>query len=416
MSIRCTPFEVIADDAKQYRDKFKELGEVIQLLINSVWDEWRAWHVSNGTPKAIRDWQEKWTAFKKGEGDKPEKLGIFASDKVFSKHLYDTLRKEFPALATRPLTLSMNNWNAKVSKIKSARGSCPGWHSMLLHRQGIPQCVDPQPIPFDKANGRLIPPRDDKDHFSIEVKLESIQRVGRNGKPKSVLEPIRLRLWDKGRKMQSRVSLLRAIMRGDIELKGSSICWKGGKLFVNISHEISPAKKVEGDIVATFVPGLDRPATLFYGDRDKWIGGDGRIVASVRRQLMTQRWSRQQTYRKSASSARKGHGRNRAMSKLFILTNRWRDFVRTFNRNMVADLVRICQGEGIVEIAYERHDKTKLFLTKAGKSGERDSSGWDWFGLEKQMQDKLNEIGVRVKFIDMTDDNDVKEKELQSVS
>jgi IS605 OrfB family transposase len=205
-------------------------------------------------------------------------------------------------------------------------------------------------------------------------------------------------------------------MRGDIEFKGSSIHWKDGKLFVNISHDVGEMAKVSGKVTATFAPGTERPATLFYGERDRWIGGDGRIVSVVRRQLMTQRWSRQQTYRKCASSSRKGHGRHRGLDKVTLLSNRWRDFVKTFNRNMTAEIVRICQYENIGELTYERADKTKMFLTNAGKSGDRDSSGWDWFQLEKMIQDKLGEIGVKVKFVDVSDDKDEAGKELETAS
>ena len=130
------------------------------------------------------------------------------------------------------------------------------------------------------------------------------------------------------------------------------------------------------------------------GGRESRIGGDGRIVGSIRRQVMAQRWSRQESYRRCASSARKGHGFKRAMGKVTILKKRWLDFVKTANRNYAVEACKRAVFSGCGVIVFVRPDKESRFLSKTGRFDSRDWSSWDWFGLEKVLADKCMEFGL----------------------
>jgi len=149
---------------------------------------------------------------------------------------------------------------------------------------------------------------------------------------------------------------------------------------------------------ALLAPGRKHPMLLRVNGRNKWIGGDGRVVCEVRRQLLRQRLGRKSAYRQCPTSNSKGHGLTRAIAKVTKLTRRWRDFAKTLNGQMAAQVRAECLKNGIGTVVVGRPKKESRFLTSAGVEGWRDATGWDWFGFERQLKEECNEFGLRIEF------------------
>lgn len=116
---------------------------------------------------------------------------------------------------------------------------------------------------------------------------------------------------------------------------------------------------------------------------------------------MSQRLGRQSAYRQSPTSNTRGHGRNRGIEKVTKLSRRWRDFVVTYNRNLAAAVVTECQRNGVGTVVFRMPEadsprRASMFLSTAGVDARRDSSSWDWYGLEKRINDKCAEAGIQV--------------------
>jgi hypothetical protein len=215
----------------------------------------------------------------------------------------------------------------------------------------------------------------------------------------------RLYLDTRTRPGAKQAAIIERITSGEYAFKGSKIAWHSSERawYVKLGYQLPKAEPIaaDPDRVAYLVPGRDRPWYLWDGGWPKYIGGTGRHVAHVRRQLLTQRWSRQASYR-VASSAGKGHGRKRAYeSKTEALRHRWLDFVKTANEAMVVDVLAYCRQRGIGRVVYFQPvaaKREKRFLAMAGKvPGKRDATLWDFFQAGKILRDKCTEVGVQVQ-------------------
>lgn len=79
-----------------------------------------------------------------------------------------------------------------------------------------------------------------------------------------------------------------------------------------------------------------------------------------------------------------------------MLSNCWRDFVRTYNRNMAIEVCKAAAAAGCGLIVLCKRPGEIRWLQYAGKQSARDSTGWDWYGFEKAVNDKAVEFGLTV--------------------
>lgn len=374
----------------------------------------------------VEDAAKLQAAIKSGDKVKFPKFKWYPMPPELQKHIYRFVVTNWPDLHTRVVALTLNRLQQLVGSTKSAKGNWPGWHSWLLFRQQIPVFTSPCPLAIDKANCYLEAPK----MVDAGACCDSPKKVDAGNKPtkrvvdagstghhtlhcvlsredqpgKKMMKGVtyHLSIWDKGRKMLSRRQMLARIAAGDVTFCGSQLFIKDGKLFAALAYKLPKPALIAGEGTAIVYPMPNRPFGMRAEGRTWRIGGDGRVIGVVRRQLMGQRWSRQQTYRTSATSARKGHGRKRAMDKVFILSNRWRNFVKTYNRNMAIEICRraVAMKCGVVVLS-KRCDESR-WLSRAGKFDRRDKSGWDWFGLEKALRDKAVEWGLVVELHEPT--------------
>lgn len=409
MAIRVAAFEIKFADMPRERaratmNEWRSLCRDIQRATNLIWQQWLVWHVQQDSISKIRediDAYNAWsTAEKKTRGPKP-KWRSEALPKALRKQLYRLLCDEFPHMHGRPLNLLLQEVSKKITQRKAARGSMRGWAAILLAWESIPSATKEQPIPFDKKSAPgeqpFVPPIDRrKENWRMRVRLDRIVKPGRKNSDSTITE---VELVTKTRRAQSQAAHLEKILSGQYKFCGSSIVCRGTKWFALICFDQQREKPViESEKTIVVRPARTHPWSIRVNGRTRWLQGRGEAVGAKRRQLNYERRSRQNSYRNAGSNA-KGHGRNRGMGPVFRLRRRWRDFVHTMNHTLTKELLRVCQAEGagrVVLIQPADEWRETRFLTTAGKTSMRESTGWDWFQVSSMLY-KLRDEGIDVR-------------------
>lgn len=405
MAVRVLRFEIYrveADDVKSVRQRWHGLADQCQRITNFIWRQWLVWHTQNNSPAKIRKYLDglaKWRENKdaKGKpGEKP-KLELQTVSNDLSNALYAGIAGEFKDVNARVQVLLLNSVKKKIKERKAAKGNLSGWMAILLDRESVPSSTRPQPIPFDAKNVKLVPPADSKDNWRLRLRID---RLDQGDKMATSNEDV-VQLLTKRRGIAGHEKILQRIALGEHKFCGSSLYFdrQKRKWFALVCYDKQgEVEQMNPEKAAVLRPGLKRPWMLRYG-RTFWRGGHGRHVAAVRHQLLTQRWGRQDGYR-FAGSANKGHGRERALQPIFRLSKRWKDFVKTCNHQLTANIVRECVEQGIGTLYYFQPTEAKRdtrFLATAGKVASRhDSTGWDWHQVASMLAYKSKEAGIHL--------------------
>lgn len=406
-SVRVARFEVakIHGDAKATFARWFTLMQQCQRVYNVAMRTWLLWHVQNGSIETLKkhfaEFEEWSKADPKTRGTKP-KWGVKDWTPVLGKAVYAACAKEVDGLNLRPLTLLLDVIRKKIGSLPSSKGSGRGWYRVLLGLQRLPAADDELPIPFDakatEKNQGIIAPAKDGGNFRLKLRLDRVRRDGKVST--STLDDFELRTKPRG----GQTEILWKIKAGEYKFCGSQLLYRGGKWFAGICYQ-RPTEEHSGldaSNVAVLSPGLTTPWRIrFRKERtDRWIVGAGRHVSSVRNNLLTQRWSRQQNYRHAASST-KGHGRKRALVPVEKFAQRWKDFVKTLNHTMTKRLVDKCLARKVGKIVYLQPTGRKRdtrFLATAGKiEGRRDSTNWDWSQVASMLAAKCKHVGIELE-------------------
>lgn len=406
-AVRVARFEIgdIQGDSREVMSRWLELSHRIQQITNEYWKQWLLWHESNGSFAVVRDWYNATLAWHKADsaerGEKP-KLSVKPIPSECSKHIYKVLTERYSDIHSRPLTLAVNSIGGLVRSRKAARGSLPGWAAIILSHEALPSSTRMLPIPFDKQN---CPPSDwiAGENGEPIVRLRLDRQAPKKGKKVGTSTVDEFAVRTRTKKALNQRAILERVQSGEYDFKGSSIQYdsKKRKWYLLLCYQ-TPAKAhsaLNPDLEAHLYAEDTHPWVLVVGDREIWINGTGGAVAAVRRQVMSQRASRQNNYH-NAGSANKGHGRNRAMGPVFRLSRRWKDFVKTFNHTASAKVVQICLEHGIGTVVYHQPEGdfgSSRFLATAGKQKwVKDSSEWDWFQVGVMLKYKCSDHGLAV--------------------
>ena len=201
--------------------------------------------------------------------------------------------------------------------------------------------------------------------------------------------------------------VLRRIMSGDYKFCGSKISYNKArrKWFVMVCWKslIEEEKKAAGEHEATIEPGMSYPWDFTINDKIVPLCvGTGADVAGVRRQLLTQRWQRQECYRHGSSSMR-GHGRGRAMVGTEKLSTSWKEFVKLKNHKASTRVVELCVERGVGRLVYRQPTgdaKDSLLLSTAGKiEGREDSTSWDYAQFAAFLGYKCKDAGIHLEVV-----------------
>ena len=395
-------FKVVGAE-KVDRDRWKHLANQIKRVTNSIRRIWLLEHTRLGNDFAVRQYMQSVLDWHKADpasrGDKP-KCGVKCITPAIQAAIYSYVTGAFIDVNMRPVSLAMNLTAARLKSDPGSKSAFPRWMLILADDGEYPSSSSPQPIPFDDQNCEIIVPIKDGDDFHVKLRID---RIGRPGKKPATSTADHIKIQTKGKNCASQTAHLWKIAEGEYALCGSNLVFREstGEWFVHICYRSPMPEKaqVDPDKTAILRPGKKRPWTFrAAGDRSLYVGGrSGRHVHHVRRQLLTQRWSRQEAYR-HAGSARKGHGRKRAMGKVFLLQNRWKDFVKTVNQQVAKEVIDRCVSSQSGRLVYRQPaDGSDRFLHTAGKvPGRTDGTGWDWAQVKAMLETKCKEAGIEL--------------------
>lgn len=396
MTVRTSRIEIFGfGKASGDRDNWLHLSRQMQRMLNRMWQIWLVHHAGQNSAALLRkhlDDFAEWRKIKKGA--KP-KWPVQNCDKTLSNRIYHIISDEFPDVNARTRVLLQNKWQGTLSTRKAANGSLPGWVSILFGNESIPSFTRPQPIVFDKDNGRL--EKIDGVHM-LTVRIERL--CGAEGKVKpSVVESCAL--MTNKRKAASMRTVIDRCISGEYSWKGSSLLFDRGKWFALLSYEMPKNDRKPLDIGKTMyvIPGKLTPWILMAisdDKRDAWrFGGGGKHVEYARRTILDERASRKEHYR-WAGSAQKGSGRGRADAVWTKLSSRWKDFVKRYNHEVSRRIVNMCVMRGVGRIVYCQAKDSQRDRTYLAKAGNRQGSAmlWDFFQMGTLLAYKCEHEGI----------------------
>ena len=389
-------------DWHEARRRWRALGLEVQRVLNDLRAVWLAEHYRRADHVAVRQWiasDMAWAKTAKADRQPRRRVPcpVKCWDAEMGRHVWRELTALHPGLHSRVMTLAINIEQKTLGSAPASTSAYPRWMKILAGEEGIPNSSRHQPIPFDKHNGRLIPPDEPGKPWRFLVRVDRIAS-DTESKPATSTADV-LHLKSGGRNLAGVRKTLDRIASGQYAFKGSSLAVRDGIWYILLSHTIPqpPRAEVDPDRVAYLSPASDRPVHLWLDGWPHYLARQGRDVAHVRRQLLTQRFGRSESY-KLASSAQRGHGRKKWLGKLDKLRRRWRDFVKTYNERLASDTVAACVARGFGSLIYyqpEGRRARRRFLARVGHVPDRrDSTGWDWFQLKTLLARRCQELGI----------------------
>ena len=432
-AIRTEKLEVaqIKGDHKAIRQLWYAQSTDCQRAKNAIWRTWEHWHFVNDSPAKIRVYldalkvyRDKQNEHKKQvaawektkSGPKPKKpkikkpkLDFSAVPPQLQKEMTSAVAAVAPNLHSRVVTLLTNTVVQTIKSRKAAKGNLSGWMAILLDHEGRPASIHPQPIPFDVQNSTLIAPTEKGGKYGMSLRT---YRYALPGKSRCKSEEHTFTILTHRRKTRSQQLILSRICDGTYKFCGSNLLYQKGKWFIALAYEMDVKEPAVGDAVAVLRPGRynthpvrkGRPRlwVLQIGNRKIRIGGTGSHVGGMRDHVVGKRLAYQEHYR-HASSARKGHGRKRALKGMrqWHFRQAWTGFVKRANQNMTTRVRKLCQEHGVGKVVYLQpvgEKKDSRFLSRAGKIEDReDSTGWDWHQVAALLNYKLKDCGIELE-------------------
>ena len=407
MSIKTFRYEIVGfeGDPREIKARWITLADRCREIVNMIWQEWECWHVANGSHAKCLEFAKKLRAFRTEENDRKSgksqsqeelvkpKLDVNAFPDELGKSLYAKIAARYRDVPTRMVTTIQGSTRSKIITGKDVDGVWNVWLSILLNRQGRPNCTKDQPIPFDGKVSRTFTEIKGKfTNYGLAVKISRDEHADKN-----LLIEDRCQLKARG----SGLAIMQRIVSGEYLFKNSSIVYMAskGKWFALICYDDQRGENTMCGASGTAIlhPLQDSPWCLWWKGNWKWFGGRGQYIARQRHDLLTGRWSRQDGYR-YAGSANKGHGRKRALQGVKRLSKCWKDFTKTCNHTLTTEVVDFCVQNKIARLVYLQpmgNKRETRFLTTAGKvPGRIDSTGWDWAQVASLLEYKCNHFGV----------------------
>ena len=389
--------EIVGLDTET-NNRWRMLANTVKRVTNCYWRSWLVGHTIEGNVEPTQQYLAELQAWYKAgsKGLKPRNKVQELPPAVVEWIGKET--KRYAVVNDRCVQLVLSIQRKELFK-PSSKGVIPRWVRILADDGEFPSSSSPQPIPFDRKNSGIIVPTSDGGDFQLRVRVDRIARVGK----KALSTQDVVCLGTRGKKGIRQREILWKIAQGrEYVFCGSQLVYKETKRkwFAHIAYRIKKEVKPELDSgrVAFLRPAKKRPWWLRIAGYHHYLGGKtGKFVAHVRRQLLTDRWDREEGYQYAGSAAR-GHGRTRALGRIPMLKTRWKDFVKSANQQLAHDVIAMCVEKGCGRLIYFRPIGSMVenrFLYTAGKVPEkRDNTGWDWGQVEKFLSEKCHQLGI----------------------
>lgn len=446
---------VVDADWDERKQHWADLTVTTRRVLNDLRCIWSAEHIKAGNHITVREWMAgdiKWARSDKETRGKRVPCPVKAWPKEIAAAVYYQLKKLHPCITLRSMDLARQNEQkvlAKVpaSKSKYGRSAYARWIKVLCGDERLGGSIQPQPLFFDKRNGRLL---HDEQHnwWSFNVRLERVPgdrnrgtdvvdvlKLKTSGKHlggmRTALERIEegieltaplhriLTRWRRAlakakkdhdkpaedraeKRVKEAKEDLDQITLGIHEFVGSRIVREDGEWYLHLCRRFPKPERPDLDPqkVAYLSAGVERPIWLWSGGRREGLRRYSELIVHKRRGLI--RWFLSSTAAfNDASNNRATHGRKRASLPLWKLKNVWNNFCKTWNRQLASEVVKVLVERGIATLVFYQPTDTwreTRCLQKAGKlPGHRDATGWQWHGLKTALQRQCDEVGIEMK-------------------
>jgi hypothetical protein len=411
-AIRVIPVKVLHVQDPAAYDRWQTAAVQIQRAMNRIWLALLIHHEKQGSGPKIRKWIEELrqrgrNGSKKG---KAPPCPVSAIPKELMQSFAQFIRKDCPDINSRCVTLAVNKETKDLCKHKGSVGAFKRWHYVVAGLGDTPVYSRPQPIPIDRQNAKLIPPwdeqRGEEKEWVFQMRLDCFEAKTKRGTKKSASHLDEVILATKGKRAGKVRRILEKIARGEVKFCGSSLELKRkGGWYINLCYQEpqeEPAK-LDPASVAWFAPARKHPWNLLVprmngtAKRRYWIGGVGRVVQWVRRQVFGEKRTRSESY-KFASNARKGHGRKRAE---YDGRNRLANHKKTYNEQCTTHVVQFLADRGIGTLKFVSPSgklESTRFLVRAGTTAKRPDS-WPWFQVKAMLERKCERAGIKLEVV-----------------
>jgi hypothetical protein len=393
----------------------------MQQITNDFYSQWFRLHRQAGSPTALRKWIEEdkeWArkyaklaaaqkAEKNGKKGKNGKKKASDQPKVdipprikcpvqpytneMGIQIYGLLTTQHANLGTKPIGIVTNRLSKTLIKAPATKSKYKRWFRILTGLGEYPQSSKPLPVPFYTSNSNLVVPRSNDEPWKLTVRYEKIEG-------KRFLRPMTFRLTTGGRKLSPIRRVLWKIASGDYILNTSQLVQFEGKWYADICYLI-PGVTASFSSTKTAIVSAGRYGAVLFriNGKTQMRMRSCKHIKRARRSLTLQRFGKNESY-KYASSARKNHGRKvhdwRKKSE-----RNWRNRTKTFNNNWAAEVISTCVKFGIGRlVTYQPTGKWRdsRYLSHVGKIGRSESTAWDWYHMQRQLEQVGKAAGINV--------------------
>ena len=410
-AVKVAKFKVIGVDGldkngfKESKKRWLRQADEVKQVSNLILQTWLHWHIENDSANKLRGWLDKRKELKdkKIRVNKAGACPVVAVSKELSKIIYDKTRELFPHIHTRTLSLLQSRVLSTLKAKKAAKGSLPGWSSILLCNESLPTYSHTQPIPFNNKNSKLI---EKSGRLSIEVRTQ-LEKPGKGFSEE-------LKLFSNGRRVRSQVQIFKKILSGEFKFKGSNLRYNQGDntWYVEICHQtpVHRREDIDKGKVAYLVPGRDVPFKLVIPGRKRhvWLQHRGHHIESQRKRVFNARRSHGRNYRNATT--RKGKGYQHANRWRDKYSRMWQNFVKRVNHNTSQKAVSECLERGIGKLVYCKPGgvvSENRVVSKLGSTG-RDQSTWEFFQLKTMLEYKCQRVGIEFSTVEFDGSKSVK--------
>ncbi len=397
------PAKIIAVEPpwKEARVHWRELSRAVQQATNDARMQWLRLHLAAGNDRKVRRWMAEYVTQAEGRGKKPP-CPVQPWPKQIVTKVSAYILKHHP-LNGRVRALLLNVLVKKWPKLAASKSNFKRWQRILGGFGEFPSSANPLPIPFDCKNGGPVPRTGKDAPWQFWFRLDRIPRRGKL--PTSTRYVVTLKTGGRHNNVRT---VLERIEAGLYDFCGSTLLEKDDQWYIHLCYRMPKPDPADVDPERVFYvsPAVRRPVDMWMqppilGGKAEGLRRHGGDVREVLRKLLMQRRNRQSLYKVQGSS-RKGHGRKKATCDWEgKLSKRRKDFVKTYNYQLAADVVKRCIAERCGAVVYyqpiERRRETR-FLQRAGEV-RGFGGGWDWYQLGGFIRQACEKVEIQCEVI-----------------
>lgn len=212
--------------------------------------------------------------------------------------------------------------------------------------------------------------------------------------------------WIEARQLpRGKKAILKRIVSGEWKLCDSKVVYKRDGWYYQMTYK-QPQKslKLNPKNTATLVMNSEfssHPLSIQLQRQDgrliTWQLGDANVLLAEYNRLELRRVSIQSRY-KTASSGRKGHGRQRAYRSQKPITQKLSDLQEVFTNYVIASIVKFCTRHDCGKIIYR---EPSLFLREFSWFAKKGKITYNWTSLVNKLKHKTWINGIDLEIIRM---------------